>query len=112
VLQNYSDFGAAVDQLRNLQSTWRRDKEQVTVISNGRMVLHVDTNTQNNLPAGEWWRDEMSGNRSLYPMMQERRKGFRLVQIRDCPNRLTVLAYETLDHPHQCLVVTEAHYYQ
>jgi hypothetical protein len=105
------DFHSALNQIRELQQTWKPEREQVTVVSGNKMVLHVDPATEQNLAIDEWWRDEMSDSKSLYPMMQERKWGFRIAQIKENKGRLTAIAFETVDNPN-CIVIAEAHYYQ
>ena len=45
------------------------------------------------------------------PTMRKERTGLRVGSIKGCEDRLTVLAFDTLEIP-PCLVVAEAHYGQ
>jgi hypothetical protein len=102
-----------LQQVREIQKTWSREKEQVSVVRCGdnTVVLHLDRNLENK-PAEECFYDALlEGKKSLYPQMKERRSGFRITQIDTYPNRLTAIAYERLNNP-DYLVIAEAHYYQ
>jgi hypothetical protein len=112
ILRGKEDFNAALEDLRGIQHTWTIDREQVNVVVDGQLVLHADSSLERAFPTEKLWQDEMSDNKSLYPMMQERLWGFRIAQIKDKKGRLTALAFETIDRPARCLVVAEAHYHQ
>jgi hypothetical protein len=114
-----ADWRAALDEIRELQSNWHSEKEQVAVVDlkTDRFELHPDPSIQGG-PVEDCWKDETfrgddQSPKSLYPVMKDQRAGFRIAQIKDRPNRLTAIAFETIDSPSfSLLVVAEAHYYQ
>jgi hypothetical protein len=101
---------ASLQQIRELQINSKSDREQVSVVVNDIVRVHADGN-QINKRAEEIWKDQTYDNKSLFPLMKERRWGFRIAQIKDKANRLTALAWETVVDPY-CIVISEAHYYQ
>lgn len=103
------EFARALEEIRRLQATWHHEGEQVSVVQDDIVVLHLEPRTQGKR-AKACWHDETLGA-SLYSVMKERRWGFRIAQIRKRPNRLTAVAFESINVP-PCIVVAEAHYYQ
>lgn len=82
---------------------------QVSVIHNRSFVFQRDVNL--NSDPFECWKDVIAPGVSFLEQMLRDRNGLRIGQIKDCENRMTVIAFETLSRP-DCLVVAEAHYYQ
>lgn len=111
VLKQSKTFDAGVTTIKELQKFWNQEQVQVSIVCNDKMIFHCDPGTQNDSKPEDWWRDELSDTKPLYPFMKEQRSGFRIVQIREKKSRLTALAWETIQ-AYNCLIVTEAHYIQ
>lgn len=106
-----SDLNVALARISKLQKTWIRGVEQVSVVnSRGRVVLHADGDFPR-LTADKCWKDVILQGGSLYELMKHRNWGFRIAQLKEFPNRLTAIAWETIPLP-ACMIVAEAHYYQ
>lgn len=117
-----ADLSSSLGRIGELQKAWNPEKEQVSVVVDDKMELHVDPANKGR-PASEYWPDETWQEEprgaqsqicrapSLYPVMKARRWGFRIAQIRDKRNRLTAIAFETVETP-SCMVIAEAHYHQ
>ena len=82
---------------------------QVTVVHDRRFKFHRDVDI-NSDPFLCWVDVVRPGVSFLHQMLQER-NGLRIGQVKDCDNRMSVIAFETLRHP-ECLVVAEGHYWQ
>lgn len=82
---------------------------QVSVVENRCLRYHRDVDI--NSDAFACWVDVVRPGVSFLQQMLQERNGLRIGQVKDCDNRMTVIAFETLRHP-ECLVVAEGHYWQ
>jgi hypothetical protein len=74
ILKMTSNEPLALYQIRELQKSLNPEREQVSVVMNNHLLLHINPNTQNG-PIAACWRDESSGGQSLYPAMKKEGSG-------------------------------------
>lgn len=110
IVRKAADEPVALYQLRILQKSLAGRKEQISVVKNDRFLLHADPNTEKG-PATACWPDETCGGHPLYPAMKQERRGIKVVRIKDAHNRVTAIAFDTLDN-WNFIVVAEAHFYE
>jgi len=113
-----------LEEIRRIQEGWdsrgELDRKQVSIIvchhnwENEKLILHAHVGTQNS-PSTEWWRDELMESKSLFHEIIKRQSvGVRIAQMTQRRDRLTVIAFETVEIPptQKCVIVAESHYYQ
>jgi hypothetical protein len=108
VLRGAPTLASGLARIRDLQKSWDPTTQQVSVVVDGRFVLHALAGVENVGVEG-CWKDQDSNGDSRYPEMERQRRGCLTARIEGYPNRLTVIAFEHLDNP-SCMIVAEAHH--
>jgi len=97
-----------LDDLRNLQRSWKTNvKGQITIVENGKIVLH-ETPSFEGSSAQERW---VENDRSLYPEFEARVGGIRISQMDLHPGRVSVHAFRRIKEL-KWIVIAEGHYQQ
>jgi len=103
-----SDFETGLKKIRQVQNELPHEREQITVISNDTVRLHLHPNLIGQPAEICWVVGTSTGNRSLYPEMKAQGNGFKVARITGYERRPTAIAFETVHTP-SCMVVAEAH---
>jgi hypothetical protein len=103
-----NDIAKTREALREYQQTLP-PSAQISALCNRKFIFQrdVDLNSDPSL----CWHDVVKPGTSFLDQMLQERNGLRIGQVKDCNNRMTVIAFETLRHS-DCLVVAEGHYWQ
>ena len=105
IVRSTTNIHAAIGEMRGLQRAWNQRKEQVSVILDGRMELHVDSNLEKRSAEGSWQQDN---GISLYKEMTAEQRGIKTVELAGWPNRKTVIAFD-YSADCKCMIVIEVH---
>ena len=94
--------------MRKLQRSWKTNvKGQITIVDNGKIVLH-ETSSFEGLSAQQRW---IENNRSLYPEFEARVGGIRISQMDLHQDRVSVHAFRRIKEL-KWVVIAEGHYQQ
>jgi hypothetical protein len=107
LLSSSTNFSAGLAAIRRLQASWNHDAQQVTVVFNDTIVLHLDPQMEG-ASVTSFFVDRRSGS-SIYPAMKSQGTGLRVLQISGFPNRFTAIAFAQFASP-SCMIVAEAHF--